>query len=218
MEICSSLDRSGTLIISWGARRSSTLGRVNKPRPGDLQVWYAHVKSTKSAAVCICVLMLSACRPDPPTTPATTSTSTTTTTITIVPAVTAATTTDLIFCVTETNRYRAMVGRAALQRSTVIEAYAAEGARNDGTTHVSHGHFISTQGGHFTVRAENELPWWPFGTMRRTVEATMIEGWAAFWKEGPRGGHYQALMGNFTEVGCGVYIANNEITVVQDFR
>jgi hypothetical protein len=39
-----------------------------------------------------------------------------------------------------------------------------------------------------------------------------------FYGEGPSGGHYQNLEGQFSQVGCGVYIANQRITLIQDFR
>jgi len=31
-------------------------------------------------------------------------------------------------------------------------------------------------------------------------------------------GHYENLEGPFSQVGCGVYIANQRITLIQDFR
>ena len=39
-----------------------------------------------------------------------------------------------------------------------------------------------------------------------------------FYGEGPSGVHYQNLEGPFSQVGCGVYIANQRITLIQDFR
>jgi hypothetical protein len=65
--------------------------------------------------------------------------------------------------------------------------------------------------------AENELPWWPLGRFR-TVQDVMRQGIAEMWAEGPGGGHYENLKGPYTEMGCGVFIQNGEITVVQDFR
>lgn len=133
------------------------------------------------------------------------------------PPADSATTADLVFCVSETNRYRAMVGRPALQRSVVIELYAANAARNDGTTHTAHGHSNLTNGGNGLVTAENEIAWLPFGA-GSTVQAVMRTGLANFWSEGPGGAHYQNMAGAFSDLGCGVYIGNGEITIVQDFR
>ena len=50
----------------------------------------------------------------------------------------------LTFCVTETNRYRAIMGLAALTRSGALEAYAAAGAQQDGLAHAPHQHFKTT--------------------------------------------------------------------------
>ena len=41
---------------------------------------------------------------------------------------------------------------------------------------------------------------------------------AAFVSEGPSGGHFQNLMGGFSQLGCGVFIDKINIAVVQDFR
>jgi hypothetical protein len=48
------------------------------------------------------------------------------------------------------------------------------------------------------------------------------------WAEGPGGGHYENMIGDYASLGCGVFIATHpglrpgaqdgdEITVVQDF-
>jgi len=65
--------------------------------------------------------------------------------------------------------------------------------------------------------AENELPWWPlnwFGTVRELIRA----GFAAFWDEGPSGGHYRNLMGPYREIGCGIHEESGLVTVVVAFR
>lgn len=121
----------------------------------------------------------------------------------------------LVYCVSETNRYRATIGAPPLVRSAELEAYAAGGARTDATARDAHSHFKSTSGG--MAVAENELPWWPLGRFR-TVQDVMRQGIAEMWAEGPGGGHYENLTGPYTEMGCGVFIHNGEITVVQDFR
>jgi uncharacterized protein YkwD len=121
---------------------------------------------------------------------------------------------ELTFCVTEINRYRATLGRAALTRSSALEAYAAVGAREDGLAHVGHQHFRSTNGGGI-ASAENVLPWW---TSYNSVHGVIQQGLALMWAEGPGGGHYENMRGPFTQLGCGVFVNGNEITVVQDFR
>ena len=57
----------------------------------------------------------------------------------------------------DTNRYRAMTGRAALARSSAVEAFALEGAREDAASPNPHTHATRTNGGNGTIVAENEL-------------------------------------------------------------
>jgi hypothetical protein len=129
---------------------------------------------------------------------------------------TTATAADLAFCVQETNRYRAMVGDRSVTESAALEAYAADGARIDATAQTPHLHFSSTNGGGIAF-AENEDLLWPLASYG-TVQAVMQQGLAGMWAEGPSGGHYQNLVGPYTQIGCGVYLANGAITVAQDFR
>ena len=63
---------------------------------------------------------------------------------------------DLVFCVDETNRYRATRSRPPLARSAALEAYAAEGAQVDGTAHSAHRHFSQTGGGGIACRRRVE--------------------------------------------------------------
>jgi hypothetical protein len=122
------------------------------------------------------------------------------------------------FCVGETNRYRATIGKPALVRSPEIEAYADEGAEVDLETS-PHNHFISTNGGNGLTLAENECPG-QFGWTRSPDEdVTAVVGRCikAFYDEGAGGGHYENLMGTYTKVGCGIYEAGGKITIVQDF-
>ena len=120
------------------------------------------------------------------------------------------------FCVDETNRYRAMGGRAAVQRSAPLETYANEGAEVDHTSS-PHQHFIATQGGGIAF-AENECPRWSLqgkggGDMKRLVAACI----AAFYSEGPGGGHYDNMMGSYGTLGCGIYESGGSVTIIQDF-
>ena len=128
----------------------------------------------------------------------------------------AATAADLTFCVQETNRYRASVGLSALSQSAALESYAATGARVDGKAHMGHSHFTSTKGGGVAL-AENVIPWWPLAEYG-SVQEVMRQGLAQMWAEGPGGTHYQIIAGRYTQVGCGVFVNNGEVTVVQDFR
>jgi hypothetical protein len=91
---------------------------------------------------------------------------------------------------------------------------AAAGAREDGLDHVGHQHFRSTNGGGI-ASAENELPWWP---SNYAVHGVIQQGLALMWAEGPEGGHYENMRGRYSQLGCGVFVNGNEITVVQDFR
>ena len=120
---------------------------------------------------------------------------------------------ELTFCVNETNGYRATQGLSALTRSSALETYAAAGAQEDGLAHAPHQHFRSTNGGGL-ARAENEIPWWS----ATSVHAVIQQGLAMMWAEGPGGGHYENMRGPYTQLGCGVFVNGNEITVVQNFR
>jgi uncharacterized protein YkwD len=125
---------------------------------------------------------------------------------------------ELAFCVSETNRYRASAGKKPLRRSSEMEAFAAEGARLDGNAHRAHHHFATGSfRGSYSGLAENELPWWPlsrYGSLREI----MRQGIASMWGEGPGGGHHDNMLGDYAEMGCGIYIRGDEVTVVQDYR
>jgi uncharacterized protein YkwD len=130
----------------------------------------------------------------------------------MIPALTDA---DLTFCVSETNRYRAMRGRAPLTRSTALEGYAADSARIDQQANKAHQHYISTNGGG-VASAENEFT--SSANVSVTAQSTMQFAINLFFGEGPGGGHYENLVGSYTQVGCGVYRTADVMTVVQDFR
>lgn len=118
-------------------------------------------------------------------------------------------------CVDQTNAYRTMNGKAAVVFSADLEAYADEGAMVDFGTSPHH-HFSSTNGGGIAF-AENECPQqgnWTVGTdMVETVKDCM----AAFYSEGPGGGHYENMMGAYGTIGCGIYQEGNKVTILQDF-
>jgi len=119
------------------------------------------------------------------------------------------------FCVDETNRYRTMHGKAKVVRSAQLEAYADQGAMID-FNGSPHQHFSSTQGGGIAF-AENECPRWGLqqqggGDMNMLV-AACIE---AFMSEGPGGGHYENMLGNYGTLGCGIYESGGSVTIIQD--
>jgi uncharacterized protein YkwD len=124
---------------------------------------------------------------------------------------------DLQFCVDEVNRYRKKAGKPPLQRSPELEAFAAEGAAADTRARTPHRHFSRVPYPRpFSEMGENVIPWWPlkqYGSVREIMRV----GTSGMWDEGPGGGHYENLVGNFTHVGCGIHVANGEVTVTQDF-
>jgi hypothetical protein len=152
------------------------------------------------AALALCV---SACANQNPTQPVTST-------------ATGATAADLAFCVQDINAFRASVGRPALAQSAALEVFAHVSAQEDATAGISHTHFDATNGAGVAL-GENELLTTALSFFG-TVQAAMHGADAIFIAEGPTGGHYQHLVGSYTQVGCGVSIGNGMITVVQDFR
>jgi hypothetical protein len=122
-------------------------------------------------------------------------------------------------CVTETNRYRAMNGKADVVRSTQLEEFADTGAMIDfgGSPHQ---HFSSTQGGGIAF-AENECPHWSTKKTGGDLSMLVIQCIAAFYAEGPgtgnAHGHYNNMMGAYATLGCGIYQSGTEVTIVQDY-
>jgi len=120
------------------------------------------------------------------------------------------------FCVQETNRYRTMNGRPEVILSTQLQDYADTGAMID-FNGSPHDHFSQTSGGGIAF-AEDECPHWSLsqqgaGDMNNLVAACI----AAFVSEGPGGGHYDNLMGNYGHLGCGIYQSGTSVTIVQDY-
>ena len=98
----------------------------------------------------------------------------------------------------------------------MLEAFAVRAAANDGLAHVGHQYFKLTNGGGVS-RAENAIPWW---SLRRigSVRAALDEGLQMMWDEGPRGAHYMNMAGPYTQIGCGIFVNDGEVTIVQEFR
>jgi hypothetical protein len=122
------------------------------------------------------------------------------------------TTADLTFCVTETNRYRGMVGRAALVENASVETFAAAAAQSDTQSGIPHGYYNSHIPG---FSAENEAPEW---LITSTIQNTIAAAIAAFWSEGVGGAHYQNMIGPYTQLGCGLFVLGQSVTIVQDYR
>ena len=126
------------------------------------------------------------------------------------------------FCVSETNRYRAMNSKPALSESAQLEAYADTGAMHDFTTS-PHDHFSTTSGGGIAY-AENECPQQGNWLYAEGQDLNMVVGAciAAFYSEGPgtdynTHGHYINMMGAYGSLGCGIYYSGGKITIVQDY-
>ena len=120
------------------------------------------------------------------------------------------------FCVDETNRYREMKGKAKVARSPQLEEFADTGAMIDFNGQ-PHDHFRQTSGGGLAF-AENECPKWGLqqqggGDMNMLIAACI----AAFMSEGPGGGHYENMLGNYATLGCGLYESGGQVTIIQDF-
>ena len=121
--------------------------------------------------------------------------------------------TELVYCVDEINRYRASIGLEALHRSSTLEEFSATVARHDATVREAHAYFRSTNGAGI-ARAETEILWW----RNHAIQQVIKKGLAQMWQVGPSGTHYAVLAGSYTEVGCGIFVTNGEVTVAQDFR
>lgn len=123
---------------------------------------------------------------------------------------------DLGFCVEQTNRYRESIDRPPLARSRALERYAAEAAPHDGKAHKVHRYFKRTRGGGIAL-AENQIPWWPlprYGSVREVIRT----GLEVMWSQGRGGGHYDNMAGDYSQLGCGVFVNRDQVTVVQAFR
>lgn len=126
---------------------------------------------------------------------------------------TAALAPNLQFCADEINRYRARVGRPPLTRSDTLDSLAAEAVQYDVTAGAPHQFFLKTNGGGVAT-AETELLLWRNYPVRNAIE----QGLAGMWAAGPSEPHYAVIIGPYTEVGCGVFVKGNEVSVAQEYR
>jgi hypothetical protein len=120
----------------------------------------------------------------------------------------------LQFCVDEINRYRALAGRPPLARAEDLERFAGDAAQHDAAAGVPHLLFTTTNGGGGVSRAETELLRWK----NYAVSDVIRQGLANMWSAGPSGEHYDILVGPYTQVGCGVFVSDYEVSVAQDYR
>lgn len=120
---------------------------------------------------------------------------------------------NLARCVAEVNRLRATVSLPPLQRSAALETFAATVAEYDAAARQPHAYFRSTNGAGVAL-AETQILWW----RGFTIPQVITRGLEQMWAVGPGGSHYDILTGPYSEVGCGIYVSNGEVTVVQDFR
>ena len=129
------------------------------------------------------------------------------------PSAVSVTAADLGFCVSETNRYRASVGAGALTQAADLDAFALAAARADHASGVGHDYFSANATG---LASENMVLRWPFsGNVRSLITAAL----AAFWAEGPGGGHYENMRDpRWRRVGCGIHIDGSTATLAQEFR
>lgn len=112
-------------------------------------------------------------------------------------------------CVYRINEYRKTIGLARLVREKDKEACAAEEAKSDSESGKAHGAF-----GQCSEMAQNECPGWP------APAADMIDGCLEMmWDEGPGGGHYDNMSGDFKTVACGFYVTpDSKVWAIQNFR
>jgi hypothetical protein len=129
------------------------------------------------------------------------------------------------FCVSETNRYRAMGSVAAVTENTALETYADTGASTDYNASSAHSHFTATSGGGIAF-AENECPGFSGWHLAAGGDLNALVGQciAAFYAEGPgtdysAHGHYINMMNpSYSTLGCGIDQASNgDVTIVQDY-
>ena len=111
-----------------------------------------------------------------------------------------------------------MVGKPPLARSAALEAYAAQGAMIDTLAMQAHKHFSDTGGGGIAY-AENECPSWLGWSLGPgdTIQSVVADCFALMWAEGPGGGHYENIIGNYAKLGCGIYVSGSAITITQDY-
>jgi hypothetical protein len=100
-----------------------------------------------------------------------------------------------------------------------LRAYAAKGARYDTAARTPHKHFKDTNGGNLAY-AENEClssDGWSLRSAGGSVRAALTRCLRTFYDEGPGGGHYENILGDYATLGCGVYVSGDGVSIVQNF-
>jgi uncharacterized protein YkwD len=128
-----------------------------------------------------------------------------------------ATASDLAFCVTETNRYRAQANVRALSQSDQAQEFAAAAARADHLSGTAHG-YINGPNRPTGNYAENQANRWPTALAGGSARGFIERALAGMWAEGPGGGHYENIRGAYTLLGCAIYADATSATFVQHFR
>lgn len=122
------------------------------------------------------------------------------------------------YCVEKINSLRAREDLPPLDRSSELEDCATRAAVSDSQTGEPHGHFTETRGCGGTARAENETPGWSldqFGSVENIIEKSADQMFA----EGSGGGHYENITGDYSAVGCGIYVTDDrDVWVVQNYH
>lgn len=122
------------------------------------------------------------------------------------------------FCVDYVNQLRASVDQPALQRSDDLDDCATAAAIEDARTGEPHGHFMRTNGCGYQALAETEVPGWSL-EQYGTVEGVIEESAAVMFAEGPGGGHYEILTGDYAAMGCGIHVTEDDaVWVVHNFQ
>jgi len=111
------------------------------------------------------------------------------------------------FCVQRINQYRGTLSLPALTRAAHAEACVDKQAQYDSSVSTAHGAFSKC--GEF---AQNECPGWG-GSLTAALPGCL----AAMWSEGPGGGHYENMLGDYRSLGCGIFQSGTSVTIVQDF-
>jgi uncharacterized protein YkwD len=124
---------------------------------------------------------------------------------------------EVALCVSETNRLRSGIGRPPLARSADLEAYAAAAARTDGMARTPHQHAQATNHGNGVAVAENELLYWNLSHYR-SVQNVIVQGLSQMWQQGEGSPHYENMAGRYRQIGCGVFVQGDDVSVVQAFR
>jgi hypothetical protein len=117
-------------------------------------------------------------------------------------------------CVDRVNQLRATKGLGPMARLSSAEDCADGQAKTDSQTGMAHSAFSAcvNEVPNWTGVAQNECPNWG------SVAATLSGCIDAMWGEGPGGGHYENMVGDYDYLACGFYTTSQgKVWMVQDF-